>query len=108
MPVDTTGEVRIEVGEPQPSSEIPVSAASTNGEKATIFVVEDGVAHARTLKVRGERGGSLYFDTNDLKPGTSIVTEGRALLVDGDRVDARAVPSDSPKSGGAPSKGEPK
>jgi RND family efflux transporter MFP subunit len=89
IPVDTTGEVRIEVGEAQASSEIPVSAASTNGEKATVFVVADGIAHARTLKVRGERGGSLYFDTKDLKPGTLVVTEGRALLIDGDHVETR-------------------
>lgn len=89
IPVDTTGEVRIEVGEALPSAEVPVSATSTNGEKATLFVVENGVAHARTLKVRGERGGSLYFDTKDLPVGAKIVTEGRGLLTDGDRVDAK-------------------
>ena len=82
--------------------------AQTQAPDATIFVVEDGIAHARTLRVRGERGGSLYFDTHDLEPGTSIVTEGRALLVDGDRVLARAVPSDTAMSPAASSKGDSK
>ena len=89
MPVDTTGEVRIEVGDGVSTAEIPVSATSTNGEKATLFVVEDGVAKARTLKVRGERGGSLFFDTTDLAVGAKVVTEGRGLLNDGDHVDAK-------------------
>jgi RND family efflux transporter MFP subunit len=89
--VDTTGEVRIDVGEPMPSTEIPVFAASTNGEKATVFVVEGDVAHAKTLKVRGERGGSLFFDPKDLPAGAKVVTEGRALLTDGDKVDARII-----------------
>ncbi len=96
IPVDTTGEVCIEVGEPQPSSEIPISAASTNGEKATIFIVEDGIAHARTLRVRGERGGSLFFGLKDLVPGAAVVTEGRALLIDGDHVDAHEASGKEP------------
>jgi RND family efflux transporter MFP subunit len=89
--VDTTGEVRVEVGEPQASTEIPVFAASTNGEKATVFIVDGEVARAKTLKVRGERGGSLFFDPKDLPSGSKVVTEGRALLNDGDKVEARVI-----------------
>jgi RND family efflux transporter MFP subunit len=97
--VDTTGEVRVEVGDPQASTEIPSYAASANGEKATIFVVDGEVAHAKTLKVRGERGGSLYFDPKELPTGAKVVTEGRALLNDGDKVEVRII--DANASGSA-------
>lgn len=87
IPVGTTGELRIEVGDPVPASEIPLYAASVRGAKASIFVVEGDIARARVVPVRGEISGRLYLDA-DLKPGTQIVTEGRALLSDGDHVTA--------------------
>jgi membrane fusion protein (multidrug efflux system) len=91
IPVNTTGEVRIDVGQPQPATAIPLDAASISGTKAAIFVVADGVAHKATFKTKGERGGTLYLDTA-LKPGTAIVTEGRAVLAEGDRVAPKTVP----------------
>ncbi len=94
IPVNTTGEVRIEVGQPHPTMAIPLDAASINGEKAVVFVVDKGVAHKVTYKVEGERGGTLYVDTT-LKPGTPVVTEGRAILADGDAVAPKPVAFDA-------------
>jgi membrane fusion protein, multidrug efflux system len=90
IPVDTTGVVHLDVGEPEPATSIPLFAASVRGKKATLFVVEGGVARARTVDVKGEIGGKLYVDTS-LAAGAIVVTEGRALLADGDRVDAKVV-----------------
>ena len=38
--------------------------------------------------VKGERGGSLFLDPG-LPAGSRVVTEGRALLKDGDRIEAQ-------------------
>jgi len=85
IPVGTTSELTIAVGAPVPAAEIPLRAAAVRGESATVFVVREGVAHKRKLAVLGEVGGSLYVSP-ELKAGTRIVIEGRALLKDGDRV----------------------
>jgi RND family efflux transporter MFP subunit len=85
IPVGTTGELLIDVGEPREAVEIPLSAASVRGSKASLFVVDDGVARIRTVSVLGEMQGKVYVETA-LKPGSLIVTEGRALLSDGDKV----------------------
>ncbi|HVZ72784.1 MAG TPA: efflux RND transporter periplasmic adaptor subunit [Polyangia bacterium] len=90
IPVGTTGEVHIEVGTPQPATEVPLYAASVRGTRANVFVVDGGVAHARTVSVLGEAGGSLFVDPT-LPAETGVVTEGRALLEDGDRVEAKTV-----------------
>lgn len=85
IPVGTTGEIRVEVGEPQKASEIPLYAASVRGTKANLFVVDGDTAHARTFGILGEKGGSLFCETA-LPGGAQVVTEGRALLDDGDKV----------------------
>lgn len=87
IPVGTTGELRIDVGEPKPSVEVPLLAATIRGAKATVFVVENGVARTRTVPLLGEAAGTVYLDPA-LPPGSLVVTEGRALLNDGDRVSA--------------------
>jgi RND family efflux transporter MFP subunit len=92
LPVGTTGEIGIDVGKPVAATELPLYAASIRGEKAIVFVVEGDVAHTRTVAVQGEIGGSLFLAT-DLKPGSRVVTDGRALLEDGDRVSAKDNPS---------------
>lgn len=84
-PVGTTGEARLDVGQALPATRIPIYAASVRGKKATVFVIEGDVAHARALAVIGESGGDLYVSP-DLPAGALVVTEGRALLADGDRV----------------------
>jgi membrane fusion protein, multidrug efflux system len=92
IPVDTTGVVRVEVGEPVVATEIPIVAASITDAKATIFVVHGDAAHAQTSEDLGEIKGGLYFEPSDLPAGTEVVTEGRALLHDGERVTAKVVP----------------
>jgi membrane fusion protein, multidrug efflux system len=99
IPVDTTGEARIEFGDPVAAAEIPLYAATVRSHQATIFVVDGGIAHARTVKVLGETATSLLLDA-EVAPGTLVVTEGRTLLIDGDRVAAKEEPSltaDQPK-----------
>lgn len=105
IPVGTTGELRIDVGDPVPAVEVPLLAASVRGSKASVFVVENGVAHTRVVPVLGERGGKVYLAPS-LKPGSLVVTEGRALLNDGDKVNAeveRGEPSSTGATPAAPS-----
>jgi membrane fusion protein (multidrug efflux system) len=100
IPVGTTGEIRIEVGDPVPASEIPLYAASIRGSSASVFVIEGGIAHVRVVAVRGEISGRLFTDP-ELSAGSQVVTEGRALLSDGDRVTAvmeKTKPAASPSS----------
>jgi hypothetical protein len=87
IPVGTTGEVRIEVGEPVAATEVPLYAATVRGDRATVFVVAHGVAESKTVAVTGEAAGSLFLDPA-LSPESLVVTEGRALLSNGDRVDS--------------------
>ncbi len=89
LPVGTTAEALIEVGAPAAALRVPIVAASINGDKATVFVVVNGVAHSQVLPVLGEQGGDVFFDAPSLKPGSQLVSEGRALLHDGAKVDAK-------------------
>jgi membrane fusion protein, multidrug efflux system len=88
IPVGTTAELAIEVGEPTPAIEIPLIAASVRGSVATIFTVDGAAAHKATVRVLGEIKGNLYVETA-LKPGTHVITEGRSLIKDGDSVTER-------------------
>jgi membrane fusion protein (multidrug efflux system) len=99
-PVGTTAIVRAQVGQPVPATRIPIYAATQDQGKARLFVVDRGIAHARTLPVLGEVGGDLFFAPSALPAGSLVVTEGRALLSDGDAVDARADAEAA--DGGAP------
>ena len=91
IPVGTTGEVHIDVGTPAPATELPLSAATVRGSKANLFVVDHNVARSQTVAVEGEAGGSLFLDPA-LGPERLVVAEGRALLEDGDLVDAKEAP----------------
>jgi RND family efflux transporter MFP subunit len=92
LPVGTTAELGIDVGEPAPATEIPLIAASVRGSKATVFVVDGPTAtksvYKGVYKILGERGGQLYVEPT-LRAGSHVVTEGRALLMGGDRVEAK-------------------
>jgi hypothetical protein len=92
IPVNTTGEIAIDVGEPRPATEVPLYAAAVRGSKATLFVVEGDIARAKTFLVLGESGGKLFLEVA-LQPGAMVVTEGRALLVDGDPVAPKLAPA---------------
>ena len=90
LPVGTTAELVIDVGQPEPASAIPLAAAAVRSGKVTLFTVDGDVAHVRVVPLLGEREGLLYLDPM-LKPGTPVVLEGRALLQDGDRVTVGAT-----------------
>jgi RND family efflux transporter MFP subunit len=85
LPVGTTAELSIDVGEPRPATEIPLVAASLRGEKATVFVVDGRIARKSVHAILGERAGSVFLAPT-LAPGSPVVTQGRALLADGDEV----------------------
>lgn len=91
LPSKATATLTIPVGHPQDASRVPSLAANLRGQKATIFVVKDSVASRQTVSVLGEAGGQLYVAPGDLPAGALVVTEGRALLDDGDRVAAKEV-----------------
>jgi RND family efflux transporter MFP subunit len=91
IPVYTTAEIFVDVGQPIPSTELPLTAASIRGEKASLFIVRDGRAHALTVLVHGESGGSVFLDPS-LPSGSLVVLEGRTLLNDGDAVSFRMEP----------------
>lgn len=97
-PVGATAIVHVDVGESVPATEVPLYAVTQDEGKAKLFVVDHDVAHAKTLAVTGEVGGAVYFLPAALPPGSLVVTEGRALLSDGDRVKAR-VEADVPDGG---------
>ena len=94
IPVGTTGEVSIDVGTPAPATELPLYAATVRRGSARVFVVSQNVAHARDVRVEGETGGSLFV-ARALEPDALVVTEGRALLQDGDTVAAKEAPDES-------------
>lgn len=86
VPTWTTAEVMLDVGAPIAATSIPMTAATVRGEKARVFVVEDGVARARDAKLLGERDGLLFADPQSLPPGVQVVAEGHTVLEDKDRV----------------------
>ena len=101
IPVGTTAELNIDYGEPLPAARIPLIAAAVRGDKATVFVLEGDVVKKRTLTVLGEVGGDLYVEAG--LAGVKVVTEGRSLLADGDKVKAgEAAPAPSVTKAGPP------
>jgi RND family efflux transporter MFP subunit len=85
IPVGTTAELFVDVGRPVPATQIPLSAAIIQGDHARVFVVEGEVARQKTLPVLGEHEGALFLNPS-FPAGSRVVTEGRALLQDGDPV----------------------
>jgi RND family efflux transporter MFP subunit len=102
LPVGTTAEVTVDVGEPVPATEIPLLSAKIRGKSATVFVVDGSVAKKETVQVLGERGGSLFVEPK-LKPGTQVVTQGRSLLANNDRVAAKLEAPAKPDAKPGPS-----
>lgn len=90
IPVNTTAELRLDVGQASPATQIPLNAAEVRGDKATIFLVEGNIAHQKVFKMLGEREGQLFLDTA-LQPGAVVVTEGWSALIEGDRVQAKIL-----------------
>jgi RND family efflux transporter MFP subunit len=90
IPVGATALLRVPVGKPEPATELPSGAATLSQEKATVYVVENGVAHKKEVPVIGYRTGAFYVAPSALPAGTEVVVNGRSLLNDGDRVNAKA------------------
>lgn len=88
IPVGTTAEIAVDVGQERDAIEIPLLAAKVRGKKATLFVVEGSVAKKKTAEVLGERDASLFLKP-DLEPGSHVVTQGRSLLANNDQVTAK-------------------
>jgi membrane fusion protein, multidrug efflux system len=89
IPVGTTGELRVDVGEAVPAVELPLAAANVADARATVFAIDGDVAHPKTFVPLGELGGMLFAKPADLAAGSKVVTQGRAVLKDGDRVLAK-------------------
>ncbi|MCX7591720.1 MAG: efflux RND transporter periplasmic adaptor subunit [Kiritimatiellae bacterium] len=69
---------------------IPYSAITWQGQDAFVFVVQNGKAHYRPIRV-GIREGEKCQVLDGLRPGESLVVEGFRLLRDGDEVVVREV-----------------
>lgn len=101
LPVFTTAEVAVEAGKPVAATAIPLGAATIRGDRASVMVVEDGHARRVVHAVVGESQGTLYV-AGTLAPGVRVVTEGRAILKDGDEVRDTPSPAQAtPTSTGA-------
>jgi len=85
-PAGSTAIVHVELGKAVPAAAVPMYAAIQDEGKAKLYVVDQGTVRAKTLPVIGEVGGMVYFALAALPPGSMVVTEGRALLSDGDKV----------------------
>jgi RND family efflux transporter MFP subunit len=97
IPVGTTGELRVQAGAPIPAVRIPLAAATIRDTKATIFVIQGATAAAKTFTTLGESEGVIYAAPSDVPPDTHVVTEGRALLKDGDGVTATLETEPAPE-----------
>jgi hypothetical protein len=86
IPVNVTAVAAIEVGDSIATTQVPTRAASVQNGRASVFVIEGEIAHARTAPIVGERVDTLFVDASALPPGAQVVTEGRTLLADGERV----------------------
>lgn len=106
IPVGTTAEIFVEVGKPMPATEIPLLAGTVRGDKASLFVIKNNVAEKKSVKVLGEAGSSIFVDPKDLPPGAHVVTQGKSLLSNNDRVTAKLDGEAPPHP--AASSGEPK
>lgn len=94
LPAKATALLTLRVGNPQEASQVPALAANVRGTQASVFVIRNGIATRQTSLVLGETSGQLYLDPVKLPPGSAVVTEGRALLENGDQVAAKEAAPD--------------
>ncbi|HET8725365.1 MAG TPA: efflux RND transporter periplasmic adaptor subunit [Anaeromyxobacteraceae bacterium] len=87
LPVYTTAEVAVAAAQAVSATGIPLPAATVRGGKASVVVVDKGLARRTTYAVLGEDQGTLYVDPS-LAAGSLVVTEGRSGLKDGEPVTA--------------------
>ena len=91
LPVNTTAEVHVDIGQPVPATQIPIAAATVQNKKAVFFTIDGDVAKLHSVPLVGELGGGFYIAPGDLAPGLKVVTEGRGALTDGDHVAAKEL-----------------
>lgn len=91
VPVGTTADVHLAVGEPRDAVQVPLTAAKVRGGSATLYVVDHDVAKKVQAPVLGERGGALFL--GGVAAGAVVVTDGRNQLSDGEHVAVKLDPS---------------
>ncbi len=69
----------------QQTVEVPKSALRRDGEQDVVFVVTEGKAERRAVRVAGTEGEKVKL-TSGVTEGEKVVIEGPAELKDGDRV----------------------
>jgi membrane fusion protein (multidrug efflux system) len=89
LPVNTTADVRVDVGQSVAATELPIAAAKVQNGKAVFFTIDGDVAHLHAVPLLGELGGGFFLAPSDLAPNALVVTEGRGLLSDNDHVAAK-------------------
>jgi RND family efflux transporter MFP subunit len=86
LPVGTTAELAVPAGAPMPAIEIPLAAAAVKGSKATLFLADNGQSRKVVVDVLGEMAGRLFVDKS-LPAKALVITEGRTLLKEGERIE---------------------
>lgn len=81
------GRVAVPVGQSH-APRVPASALVQRGQMEMVFVVADGRAQMRLVK-SGKRFGEEVELASGVRPGESVVVEGAAALVDGQRLEVR-------------------
>ncbi len=71
---------------------VPLEAVVSQDGRSRVFVVTNGVAHAREV-VTGENAGEWTPIKAGLQPGESVATEGAGFLKEGDPVAVANVPN---------------
>lgn len=80
---------------------VPIAAlVEGRGDDAVVFVVDQGVARKRSVKVAFIAGTEVAIAAG-LKPGEPVVTEGALYLQDGDRIRVIAAPPPAAAAGAA-------
>jgi membrane fusion protein (multidrug efflux system) len=97
LPVGTTAELSVAAGEPVPAIVLPLTAAAVKGDHATLLLAMNDLARRQTATVLGEEAGQVYLAPT-LAPDALVITEGRALLREGDRL--RVQVDDGPAPSG--------
>ncbi|HEY0429073.1 MAG TPA: efflux RND transporter periplasmic adaptor subunit [Pyrinomonadaceae bacterium] len=74
--------VRIAQSQPKPAVMIPATAVKTEGETTSVFVIKDGRAEQRTVKL-GALEGDLIEAQTGLQEGETIATSNLNVIYDG-------------------------
>jgi glycerol-3-phosphate responsive antiterminator len=67
---------------------VPASAVVSRGQLQSVFVVEDGAAHARLVTL-GERAADAIEVLSGINPGDVVVTAPPANLTGGAKVEVQ-------------------